>query len=253
MAGGRRWVSEDDIRLADLLDAHRNYAYIGRVLGRSACAVRIRADRHLHQGVLRNNSRTLCGTARLLGIGDNSVQWWVQCGWLRSYRTGISTGPGGGEIQIVEHDDLLAFLENPAHWQVWQPERITEWALREWALEVRAGVRFLTVGEVARRLYVTSSTVLGWIHAGKLPAVKWGAKWQVRESDVRYPEQTSLRGRKRLPPLDDEQTAFVREWWGKRPALWIAAQLGRNDNAVYGAVKRLGLATLGRGYWLHRG
>lgn len=47
-----------------------------------------------------------------------------------------------------------------------------------------ATARFLTVGEVARLLRVSSMTVYRLINAGELPAVRVGKSYRLREDDV---------------------------------------------------------------------
>ncbi len=52
----------------------------------------------------------------------------------------------------------------------------------------------LTVTEVAEYLGVTERTVYNWVRAGKLPAVKVGRLWRVRESDLASWLTPSTRG-----------------------------------------------------------
>jgi excisionase family DNA binding protein len=47
-----------------------------------------------------------------------------------------------------------------------------------------SGPRFLTAGEVAERMRVSKMTVYRLIRAGKLPAVRIGRAFRVREDDV---------------------------------------------------------------------
>ena len=47
-----------------------------------------------------------------------------------------------------------------------------------------AHVRFLTVGEVARTLRVSTMTVYRLINAGQLPAVRIGRSFRLREEDL---------------------------------------------------------------------
>jgi excisionase family DNA binding protein len=44
--------------------------------------------------------------------------------------------------------------------------------------------QYVTPKEVSERLKVPQRTVLDWIYKGKLPAIKAGKKWRVKESDV---------------------------------------------------------------------
>lgn len=47
-----------------------------------------------------------------------------------------------------------------------------------------AGVRFLTVAEVAAMMRVSKMTVYRLLHGGELPAVRVGRSFRVREDDV---------------------------------------------------------------------
>ncbi|NLT25506.1 MAG: helix-turn-helix domain-containing protein [Microbacteriaceae bacterium] len=59
-------------------------------------------------------------------------------------------------------------------------------------------IRFLTVAEVAELMRVSKMTIYRMIHAGELPAVKFGRSFRVPESSV----QDAIRGAGR-----DERTA----------------------------------------------
>lgn len=48
----------------------------------------------------------------------------------------------------------------------------------------QADVRYLTVGEVAAQLRVSSMTVYRLINAGSLPAVRIGRSFRLREEDL---------------------------------------------------------------------
>jgi excisionase family DNA binding protein len=44
--------------------------------------------------------------------------------------------------------------------------------------------QYITPQEVADRLKVPRRTVMDWIYVGKLPAIKAGKVWRVKEADV---------------------------------------------------------------------
>jgi excisionase family DNA binding protein len=44
---------------------------------------------------------------------------------------------------------------------------------------------YYTLQDIADRLKVSYRTVYRWVHAGKLPAYKFGTDWRVKESDLR--------------------------------------------------------------------
>lgn len=57
-----------------------------------------------------------------------------------------------------------------------------------------AGTRFLTVGEVAATLRVSTMTVYRLINAGQLPAVRIGRSFRVREGELdRYLDERHTR------------------------------------------------------------
>ena len=55
--------------------------------------------------------------------------------------------------------------------------------------------RFLTVAEVAEMCRVSRMTVYRWVHAGDLPAVRFGKSFRVPEAAIQtFMEQAALRG-----------------------------------------------------------
>lgn len=59
----------------------------------------------------------------------------------------------------VSWDDLLTWLERRETWMAWDPARIPDLALREWAAELRSGPgRWLTHTQVARQFCVDRET-----------------------------------------------------------------------------------------------
>jgi hypothetical protein len=157
---------------------------IGRSLGATANAVNLARKRH---GIPARSATLLTARAMAdaLGIGcSKTVARWIGRGWLRGTR-----GPYQGPHRqwLVRRDDLYAFLENAEHWHRYDPERIPDAALRRWATEVRGGVRFLTLTEVAWRCYAQPQTVHSWIAKGFLPAVRTGdgnGNHLIREADL---------------------------------------------------------------------
>src|SRR5690606_5115068 len=109
---------------------------------------------------------------RSLDVDKVAVTSWVRRGWLRARRQ--------RGLWFISEPALLDFLENPQHWHLWEPERITEPGLREWALEIRRE-RYLTPKQVAVRLHYSENTVTNWIRNGLLTAVKNG-RWYIPES-----------------------------------------------------------------------
>lgn len=64
----------------------------------------------------------------------------------------------------------------------------------------------MTTGEVAERWNCTKMTVLQYIHAGQLSAVKLGRAWNIRADEV-------LRFEKAKEKADMEEQAALRVGW----------------------------------------
>lgn len=171
----RRW------RLMELLERGMTDEQIARRFGTTPEAVNLARKRH---GIPSRTQTLLnCRTAaHLLGIGcAKAVRRWIAAGWLKGRR-----GPrrGGNRQWLITRRALMDYLEDPAHWHRWDPDRITDPLLRRWATTRRGDVRFLTVGQAAWRACVEGTTVNQWIHKGWLPARKNGNNWFIRDEDL---------------------------------------------------------------------
>lgn len=242
---GDAWTPEQEDRLASLLERYVPMARIAALLGRRESAVQARAHL-LHLRVLRADGYPLGTVAAMLGVGDHTVARWVRCGWLAARQLPIRFGQGFA--RVVQHEALLAFLTDECYWHLWEPERITDSALREWALELRQGVRFVGTREAARLLFVSEGRINQLIHQGKLPAAKGmrGPNWRLRVDQLVLPEWEP---RRRGAATTPEHVAFIRTWWGQRTATWIAEQLGLSDAVIHKLARRQELPHLGRGSW----
>lgn len=231
-----RWSAAEENRLVDLLERHRTYRDIAKALGRTEVAVRLRCKR-LGCAFTRTNGHTANAVATLMGIAGRAVSWWIRQGWLKAHRTEMQIR--SGRVWMVEEDKLFRFIEDPRHWHVWEPARIRDAALREWATELRQDVRWLTVREAARRMGVTGDCVNHMIRQGRIAAVRWG-NWRIREEDAVYrePSRAGYEARR----WSDGERQFLAGHWRELPVARIAEQLGRTQPSVYNAAYRLGLA-----------
>ena len=175
-----KWPLHRRFRVAELINRGYNNARIARDLDTTETAVKLMRKRYKLEPVVAHKL-TARETARIMGVGcAKRVVRWINEGWLdgtQGYRQGRH------RIWLIERVDLYGFVENEAAWHVWEPDRITDRHLRDYAMRVRGHVRYLTPGEVAERMYCQITTVNQWIHKGWLPARKWG-NWRIDERDL---------------------------------------------------------------------
>lgn len=194
---GRNWTPEQVAALEELLEAGWSDARIAARIGRSVDAVVVRRKR---MGIPSRTSSTLNTrkVAEMLGVGcSKSVVAWIEAGYLKG-RRGQRRGPN--RQWLIREEDLMAFLEDPAHWHRWDAERVTDQALREWAMELPRP-RYLTVGEVAARFFVASGTVSAWLDKGQLPFVRNGNRMVLESSLVGW-----------TPPCERVRETARRRW-----------------------------------------
>lgn len=156
---------------------------------------------------------------------------------------------GRGCLVKVEYEDLVRFIEHEDSWPAWNPDRITDSALREWAGELRRGLRFYTTTQAAPILAITPLGLQKAIREGRVKAIKCGPNWYIRSDWLKPMGQTKRpqAGRRSLAP---EDLVVIADRWGKVPVVEIAASLGFGRSAtVHKHAKRLGLPPIGRGYW----
>lgn len=165
------WTPSQADEVRELIHEGYSYAQIGKRIGRSATAVHVWTKRNMGnvRDVRPMSARDVNGR-----MGKCDAGTWCQSliarGWLKA-RRGI--GAKHNRTWVISEEALFEFLENPAFWHTWDAGAITVTDWREWALEMRTD-RFLTVGQVADRYFVTSSTVNSWIARGVLVAQRWG-------------------------------------------------------------------------------
>lgn len=225
------WTSQRLFELAGYLEQGKDDTEIAALMGTSANGVRIARKRN----GLRSRTAILLSAqsiSKLLGVGcAKTITHWIELGHLKG-RRGQVRGPN--RQWYVRKEALLAFLEDPDTHHLWQPDRITDSGLRQWAAELWTGP-FLTPGQVADRCFVLHSAVNDWIHRGLLPAVKNG-NWWIRESDLEGfvpPNQRSKVGCacRRYGPMEDELLFELRAKGYSYPR--IAKHMGRTIGSVY--------------------
>lgn len=179
-AARKFWTGERLWAVMGYVDQGLDDAQIAELMGVTAEAIRIIRVRNNIRCV-RSHYRSARDVARTLGVHDKAVCTWIDRGFLRAK---LGKPSGGWKPQwYIRPRAVERFLHDERYWHIWRPERITDAALRERMTELRGHVRYLTPGEVAHRLYVTTNAVNHWINKGWLPARKWG-NWWILESDL---------------------------------------------------------------------
>jgi hypothetical protein len=169
----RPWTKADIDELRRQVDLGYSYDRIAHAMKRTRAAIVLKSKR-LHSRLSHSNN-TLCArdVAQLLGKKcSKSVSQWIR----RRYLKGRNAGSKEKPLWRIQWDDLLAFMENPDHWLLWDAARVTgDRAFVEWAHELRANEgRWLTQAEVAARYCVGVEAVGQWIRKGWLRARRIG-------------------------------------------------------------------------------
>lgn len=239
----RRWTRRQDELLDRGLERGISLAQIAAQVKRTAVAVKVRCKR---RGISIRAYRPMSArqVARRLGIPDSdgkTVVRWIERGLLKGHASAV--GAGRGLRHVVTEEALFEFMANERTWPAWRVDRIPDPALREWAAELRAGTRFLRVGEVAERLFVNIGTVWDWVTYGHLRSIQWGNHW-IRESDLAGFVPPGMRSRLGLQPGSNRYTAdedAIIEQMVAMGEPWelIAVTLMRPERSVAGRFYRM--------------
>jgi excisionase family DNA binding protein len=199
---GRDWTRKAEQELITYVEQGWGYDWIARRLKRSRTAIEVKCKRLGVRITTTKATLSARDVAELLGKRcSKSVRRWIDNGWLNARNAGRPERP----LWRVQWEDLTAFMENPAYWSTWDPKRIADLALREWAQEIRAEApKLLTQHEVARRYHVEHKTVAQWIDKGWLTAVRAGRQ-------NRLIPETALEGF--VPPCLRDRTTWSELWW----------------------------------------
>jgi hypothetical protein len=174
---GNAWSWDEELKLIDLVEQGYGYDALAKRMQRTRTAIVLKCKRLGVRVTTTLATLSARDVALLLGKGcAKSVVRWIHLGWLKGRNAG---GAGHKALWRVQWDDLTAFMANHNTWMAWDAERVTDPALREWALELRqaAGGEWLTIGQVATRFCVDHAAVNQWVHKGFLPAVDYGNWW----------------------------------------------------------------------------
>lgn len=203
-AGRNCWSTRDVERLLVLSERGLTDAQIARTLKRTQAAVvqrRVIVNRRLGHG----DQLTTTEVARIFGVTSTGVRAWIRRGWLGARESGWLRYCKGElhRAWTITSADVESFMRDQALWVRWWPEDMPPGHWRDVALELRAGLTFLTTSEVGDLLGYTSAHVGHLIADGRLRGVRGCA---------RFPS-----GRK------GSRAWYVRSDWMPRSAAEIAA------------------------------
>ena len=188
--GKLKWPPERRYRLICLVDEGKSNVEIAAALETTERAVELARKRY-HIAPVAAHSLSATDVMRIMGLADaKTVTKWIERGFLQGTRI---RRMGPYRQWLIRRDDLYAFVEDERTWHLWHIERITDRMLQRYAEQARGDVQFLTPGEVADRMFVGTNAVNHWIHAGYLPARKWG-NWWIDERDLEHFEKPAIGG-----------------------------------------------------------
>jgi len=211
---------------------------IGRRLGRSANAVKIRQVREGWRAPSRREG-WLTGhrAAKLLRVDVHAIMRLCQGGVLPHRRT-----PNVRSDYFIRRQDLYSWALNPMNWLYFRPERVLDPRLRR-MLELRRqrwGDEWWTTGQAATYHGVESGDVERLILRGEIHAVRWG-NWRLLRSEAMKAGLWFVKGKGTGSDLDwsEEGDAFlVRSRAAGDEYVIIAHKMGRQD--IPAAVRSLG-------------
>jgi len=174
------WTQEEHQFLAENLGI-LSHADIGRHIGRSANAVKIRQVRKgLPSASKQPGWLTGQQAAQILGIDIHSIMQLEERGLLP-----MEIIPGERKIRRIKKLRLYMWAINPEHWIYFRYEKVADQHLKRLLTLARErwGDEWWTTGQAARYFGVDCRCIHMRIMSGVLPAKRWG-NWWVRRSDM---------------------------------------------------------------------
>ena len=167
----RFWTKQREWQLMTLWEEGNGHQEIADEMGVSRESVKNHCARMgLTRVAARRAGMTAREVQRLLGFScAKQIVIRIERGHLNG-RNAYAAGPR--LTWFVTDADVRDYLRKPEHWQDWDPDRITDPALKRFALRVRGHVQFLTYREAAQQIGVDPETIGNWITKGWIPAVR---------------------------------------------------------------------------------
>lgn len=193
-------------RARRLLESGATPGEVAKAVGASIHAVQRAIEKHagVTLGELRRGY-TAEQAAEMMGVCYTTVRLWIDYGHLqaRRYDSWVDRrkrkGAVGRTHWHIERDALLDFVRLRPLWMTYEPEGITDPAIRTLAQAARRECpgRWVRFSEIAETLHYGRATVTNWYRDGRWP----GPDWEVIRWGKTYylwlPPHTALPG----PPL----------------------------------------------------
>lgn len=180
---GRRWTAEEEQELRGRWP-HQHRSEVAKAMGRSESSVQTRAAAlHLGRG---GPCYTATAVARLFGVDQHTVVYWISHGWLGATRTAIKSGFGCK--WHVSYGDLERFItESPYHFDYRWMQEGTWW--RRLAERETNAQQWLTARQAARRLGTHVGTIhrhllKGWLPGKKTTGPSCQGDWRIKAVDL---------------------------------------------------------------------
>lgn len=178
-----RWTEQDETFLVmkrHLLSPEQ----MAQRLGRSRIAVGLKLKRLGYTWILNvDGFFTMRATARLFGVDDHTVEWWIDSSWLKGDRFPTRLGPY--YPRRISYDAICDFIKDEQYWHLWEPARMKPSGLKGYAEEVRDGRGiFLTTGDLGKLAFYSHSWIETLIMRGIIKARKHGPNWKIAKKEA---------------------------------------------------------------------
>ncbi len=92
-SGGRKWNSDDEWALRDMIDEGLALSSIAQRLRRTPAAVKTFLQKKNMRLLRSGNVKSAAEVAQLFGVWRRSIPYWIDRGWLESRNVGTQNHP----------------------------------------------------------------------------------------------------------------------------------------------------------------
>lgn len=148
---------------------------------------------HRHRYTPSHAGLSMQATARYFGVHQWTVKQWIKLKKLRFTRIGLSGTKR--DWFLIRESAIEKFIEDESTWHLWDPAELSDPIVREWATDLRQGVKYVTPRQLGEELGYSESTVRHWVQEGKIQALRGGpgpSQYRIRR-EVPLPEDKKIR------------------------------------------------------------